>query len=214
MQSSLNQKLLSSCAAVRVVPVLTIVDVAHAVPLARALVAGGLTALEITLRTPVALDAIRRIAEEVEGAFVGAGTVLDARHGEQAIGVGARFLVSPGSTSALLSAAQNFSVPLLPGAATASEVMALLDHGIRFMKFFPAEQSGGVSALKALAPPLADAKFCPTGGVSPANLAAYLACPNVVCVGGSWVAPQALVDAGDWAAIERLALTASTPRRS
>jgi 2-dehydro-3-deoxyphosphogluconate aldolase / (4S)-4-hydroxy-2-oxoglutarate aldolase len=214
VQSSLNQDLLSACASVRVVPVLTIIDVAQAVPLAKALVAGGLTALEITLRTPAALDAIRRIASEVDGAFVGAGTVLNARHAEQAMDAGARFLVSPGSTPTLLSAARSFSVPLLPGAATASEVMSLLDYGIRFMKFFPAEQSGGVAALKALAPPLADAKFCPTGGVSPANLVTYLGCPNVVCVGGSWVAPQSLVDAGDWAAIEQLARTASSKQRS
>ena len=149
-------------------------------------------------------------AGEVEGAHVGAGTVLNAAHVRQAIAAGSRFLVSPGGTASLLDAVEDQQVPLLPGASTATEVMVLLERGYRFMKFFPAEPSGGVSALRALAAPLAEAKFCPTGGVGVANLATYLGCPNVVCVGGSWIAPQSLVDAGDWAAIEHLARMAST----
>ena len=213
MQSVLNPTLMPSCAKVRVVPVLTIHDADTAVRLARALVAGGLTVLEITLRTPAALDAIARIAAEVAGAEVGAGTVLEATQGALAIKAGGRFLVSPGATPRLLDAAEDWSVPLLPGAATASEAMAALERGYRFLKFFPAEQSGGLAALKALAAPLADVKFCPTGGVGADNMAAYLACLNVVCVGGSWVAPQHLVDAGDWLAIERLARAASTPAK-
>ena len=212
MQSTLNPSLMPRCAAVRVVPVLTITDARQAAPLARALVAGGLTVLEVTLRTPAALDAIERIGREVEGAEVGAGTVLTPEHAAGAIDVGARFLVSPGSTMRLLDAAEGFGIPLLPGAATASEAMTALERGYRFLKFFPAEQSGGIPALKALAAPLADVKFCPTGGVGAENIAAYLACPNVVCVGGSWVAPQKAIDAGDWGAIERLARAASTPR--
>ena len=210
MQSSLNAALIPRCRAVRVVPVLTITDVAHAVPLARALVAGGLKILEITLRTPQALNAIRRISAEVPEAEIGAGTVLTPQHGEHAIAAGSRFLVSPGSTPRLLDAAEHWPVPLLPGAASASEAMAALERGISFQKFFPAESSGGIPALKALAAPLAEVKFCPTGGVGPDNLAAYLACPNVVCVGGSWVAPQKLIDAGNWAEITRLACAAST----
>jgi len=209
MQTQLNSSLMTRCKAAKVVPVLTIADARHAVPLARALVAGGLTALEITLRTPTALEAISRIAAEVPGAEVGAGTVLMPVHAEQAIKAGARFLVSPGSTAPLLDAAEGLAVPLLPGAATASEAMALHDRGYRFLKFFPAEPAGGIPALKALAAPLADIHFCPTGGIGANNAGAYLACPNVVCVGGSWVAPQALVDAGDWDGITRLARAAS-----
>jgi len=210
-QATLNPKLMPACAKARVVPVLTITDAAHAVPLAKALAAGGLKVLEITLRTPQALDAIQRITAEVPGVEAGAGTVLTAAHAEQAIRAGARFLVSPGSTRRLLDAAETLAVPLLPGAATASEVMALLERGYRFLKFFPAEQSGGIPALKALGAPLAEATFCPTGGVGAHNLEAYLGCSNVVCVGGSWVAPPALVAAGNWAEITRLAWAASTP---
>ncbi len=214
MQSELNATLMRSCMRVRVVPVLTIVNLDTAVPLARALVAGGLTVLEITLRTPSALGAIRLIADHVDGVEVGAGTVLTPDHAAQAMAAGAQFLVSPGSTQHLLDAADAFPVPMLPGASTASEAMALLERGYRFMKFFPAEQSGGVAALKALAPPLADAKFCPTGGVSAANVASYLACSNVVCVGGSWVAPQNAVDEGDWSSIEALARAANIGRNN
>ena len=210
MQSELNPSLIAAATTVRVIPVLTIVDAGQAVPLARALVAGGLSMLEITLRTAHGLDAIRRIAAEVDGAMVGAGTVLTPEHGEGAIEVGARFLVSPGSPTRLLDAAEAFPVPMLPGVATASEAMEALDRGYRMLKYFPAEPSGGIPALKALAAPLPELKFCPTGGVGPDTLQAYLACPNVVCVGGSWVAPQKLVDAGAWGEITRLARAASS----
>ena len=208
MQSTLNPALITPCKAVRVIPVLTILDTRVAVPLAKALVAGGLTILEITLRTPAALEAIRSIAAEVPGAHVGAGTVLTPQHAEQAIAAGSRFLVSPGATVRLLDAAEQWPIPLLPGTATASEAMAVLERGYRFAKFFPAEQSGGIPALKGLAAPLADLSFCPTGGIGADNRAAYLACPNVVCVGGSWVAPQKLIDAGRWDEITRLAQAA------
>ena len=211
MQSTLNPALIPMCKDARMIPVLTIANIAHAVPLARALVAGGLPLLEITLRTPQALDAIRQISLDVEGAETGAGTVLTAQHGDQAIAAGARFLVSPGSTAILLDAAETWSVPLLPGVATASETMFALQRGYRFLKFFPAEPAGGVAALKALAAPLADAQFCPTGGIGTHNFAAYLSCPNVVCVGGSWVVPQALIEAGQWSDITRLARAAATP---
>ena len=208
MQALLNASLVLRARQARVIPVLTITDVAHAVPLARALVAGGLTLLEITLRTPVALEVIQRIVGEVPQAEVGAGTVLNAKLATTAMTAGAQFLVSPGATQRLLDSADGWSVPLLPGVATASEAMALMDRGLRFMKFFPAENVGGIPALKALSAPLADALFCPTGGVGPNNFGAYLACSNVVCVGGSWVAPQALVDAGRWAEITALATAA------
>ena len=205
MQANLNPGLIARCRPARVVPVLTITDAKHAVPLAHALFAGGLTVLEITLRTPAALEAIRLIKEHGPDADVGAGTVLNSAQAEAARKAGARFLVSPGATTRLLDEAESWPIPLLPGIATASEAMALLERGYRFAKFFPAEQSGGIAALKGLGAPLADLVFCPTGGVGPANLAAYLATPNVVCVGGSWVAPQALIDAGNWAGITDLA---------
>lgn len=192
-----------------VVPVLVIEDLSAAVPLARALVAGGLPVLEITLRTPAALDAIRAIAGEVEGAVVGAGTVLSAGQYREAAGVGARFVVSPGATEKVLDAAAASTVPLLPGAATASEVMRLLEQGYRFLKFFPAAPAGGVAYLKALAAPLPEARFCPTGGIDAASAKEYLSLPNVVCVGGSWVAPAAAVAAGDWQEITRLARAAA-----
>ena len=208
MQALLNASLVLRARQARVIPVLTITDVAHAVPLARALVAGGLTLLEITLRTPVALEVIQRIVGEVPQAEVGAGTVLNAKLATTAMTAGAQFLVSPGATQRLLDSADGWSVPLLPGVATASEAMALMDRGLFFMKFFPAENVGGIPALKALSAPLADALFCPTGGVGQNNFGAYLACSNVVCVGGSWVAPQALVDAGRWAEITALATAA------
>lgn len=188
-----------------VVPVLVIDDVAKAVPLARALVAGGLKAIEITLRTPAALEAIRAVANEVEGAVPGAGTILNARQYEEAVEAGSQFIVSPGTTLELLEAARKSRVPLLPGAATASEVMALREEGYTVMKFFPAEQAGGAAYLKSLSSPLAGTIFCPTGGITPENARDYLSLPNVVCVGGSWVAPKAMVDAGDWDGITRLA---------
>jgi 2-dehydro-3-deoxyphosphogluconate aldolase/(4S)-4-hydroxy-2-oxoglutarate aldolase len=192
-----------------VVPVLVIEEVAAAVPLARALVAGGLPVLEITLRTPAALDVIRAIAGEVEGALVGAGTVLNARQYDAAVEAGSRFVVSPGVTGAVLDAAAASPVPLLPGAATASEVMRLLEQGYRFLKFFPAAPAGGVAYLKALAAPLPEARFCPTGGIDAASAPEYLGLSNVVCVGGSWVAPGTAVAAGDWQEITRLARAAA-----
>jgi 2-dehydro-3-deoxyphosphogluconate aldolase/(4S)-4-hydroxy-2-oxoglutarate aldolase len=192
-----------------VVPVLVIEEVSAAVPLGRALVAGGLPVLEITLRTPTALDVIRAIAGEVEGAVVGAGTVLSAAQYRDAAGAGARFVVSPGATAAVLDAAAASTVPLLPGAATASEVMRLLEQGYVFLKFFPAAPAGGVAYLKALAAPLPEARFCPTGGIDAASAKDYLNLSNVVCVGGSWVAPAAAVAAGDWQEITRLARAAA-----
>ena len=205
MQADLNRALMPVLRAVRVVPVLTIKDANHAVPLARALIAGGLSHLEITLRTPVARDAMRRISGEVEGAVVGAGTVLTPAHAKDALEAGATFLVSPGATQDLYAAARDWPAAWLPGVATASEAMTAAAHGLSLLKFFPAESSGGVLALKLLAAPLAGISFCPTGGVGPANLAAYLACPNVVCVGGSWVAPDSAIAAGNWDEITRLA---------
>ena len=192
-----------------VIPVLVIEETATAVPLARALVAGGLPVLEITLRTPAALDVIRAIAGEVDGAVVGAGTVLSAGQYRDAAGAGARFVVSPGATQAVLDAADASTVPLLPGAATASEVMRLLEQGYRFLKFFPAVPAGGVAYLKALAAPLPEARFCPTGGIDAARAPEYLGLSNVVCVGGSWVAPGTAVAAGDWQQITRLARAAA-----
>ena len=188
-----------------VVPVLIIEDAATAVPLARALVAGGLKAIEITLRTAAAMEAVRLVAREVEGAVPGAGTILNARQYEDAVDAGSQFIVSPGTTQELLDAARRSSVPLLPGAATASEVMALREEGYSVLKFFPAEQAGGAAYLKSLSSPLAGTVFCPTGGISPNNARDYLSLPNVVCVGGSWVAPKDLVEAGDWDGITRLA---------
>ncbi|MEO1695240.1 MAG: bifunctional 4-hydroxy-2-oxoglutarate aldolase/2-dehydro-3-deoxy-phosphogluconate aldolase [Pseudomonadota bacterium] len=204
-QSRLNPALTDTLRRLRVVPVLTVDRVETAVPLARALVAGGLIALEVTLRTDAALAAIRHIAEGVPDALVGAGTILSPDDGQRAIDAGARFLVSPGLTPQLVGAAEQWRVPFLPGAATASEVMALRDLGYRCLKFFPAEASGGVAALKGLAAPLPDMAFCPTGGIGPATMADYLAQPNVVAVGGSWVAPATAVADGDWEHITRLA---------
>ncbi|TPL92400.1 2-dehydro-3-deoxy-phosphogluconate aldolase [Mesorhizobium sp. B2-3-12] len=204
-----TEKLLSLLNGQPVIPVLKIASVADAVPLARALARGGLPAIEITLRTADALEAIRRVAGEVEEAIVGAGTILDSKQFDQAASAGSRFIVSPGITSQLLAAAADSEVPLLPGAITPGEIMAAREAGLRFLKFFPAEQSGGIASLKAFASPLADVKFCPTGGITGKNAADYLALPNVVCVGGSWVAPDELVKAGKWDEIEALARAAS-----
>jgi 2-dehydro-3-deoxyphosphogluconate aldolase / (4S)-4-hydroxy-2-oxoglutarate aldolase len=189
-----------------VLPVVTIADAATAVPLARALLAGGLSVIEVTLRTPAAAEAIARIAGEVEDVVVGAGTVLSAREMAAAEQAGAQFAVSPGFTPSLFAEA---SLPLLPGVATASEVMAALEAGHALMKFFPAEAAGGVALLKALAGPLPQARFCPTGGITPANAPAYLRLANVICVGGSWLAPPDLVAAGDWLAVTHLAREAT-----
>ncbi len=204
-----TEKLLSLLDGQPVIPVLKIADAATAVPLARALAKGGLRAIEITLRTDAALEAIRRVAAEVEEAIVGAGTILDARQFGDAAAAGSRFIVSPGITKPLLAAAADSAVPLLPGAITPGEIMAARDAGLDFLKFFPADQAGGAAFLKALASPLAGIRFCPTGGVSAANAAHYLSLPNVVCVGGSWVAPDDMVKAGRWSEIEALAREAS-----
>ncbi|MFE1587883.1 bifunctional 4-hydroxy-2-oxoglutarate aldolase/2-dehydro-3-deoxy-phosphogluconate aldolase [Streptomyces sp. NPDC058737] len=192
-----------------VVPVVVVDDLADAVPLARALVAGGLPAIEVTLRTPVALDAIRAIAAEVPDAVVGAGTVVTAEQVGEVVAAGARFLVSPGWTDGLLEAMRGSGVPFLPGVSTTSEVVALLERGVREMKFFPAEAAGGTAYLKALAAPLPQARFCPTGGITPASAPEYLALPNVGCVGGSWMLPKDAVTDRDWARVERLAREAA-----
>lgn len=204
-----TEKLLSTLKMQPVVPVLIIEDAKTAVPLARALVAGGLKAIEITLRTDAALEAVRLVAQEVEGAVVGAGTILNAAHFAAAVDAGSQFIVSPGTTQELLDVARGSDIPLLPGAATASEVMALREEGYEVLKFFPAEQAGGAAYLKSLSSPLAGTLFCPTGGISLKNAMDYLSLPNVVCVGGSWVAPKELVAAGDWAGITKLAQEAA-----
>ncbi len=193
-----------------VIPVLTIESRESAVPLARALVKGGLPVLEITLRTGVALEALRAIAAEVPEAVVGAGTVLNPTQLAEVQRAGARFVVSPGCTPALAAAAQASGMPFLPGVQTVSEAMVLAEQGFRLLKFFPADIAGGVGWLKAVSAPLAGLRFCPTGGIGADTAPAYLALANVACVGGSWVAPKATVAAGDWAAVERLAAAAST----
>ena len=184
-----------------VIPVLTVERAEDAVPLARALIKGGLRVLEVTLRTQVALDAIRRIANEVEDAIVGAGTVLNESDIERAKDAGARFAVSPGLTEPVARGASAAELPLLPGVATASDLMRGLDLGLTRFKFFPAETSGGAAALKALQGPFGQCRFCPTGGVTLENAPRYLALQNVLCVGGTWIAPHEFVKAGDWAAI-------------
>ena len=196
------------CRTAAVIPVLVVEDLAHARPLATALVAGGLPVLEVTLRTPVALDVIREMAL-VAGGIVGAGTILTPADIEKALEAGATFGVSPGATDRLLDAAEEMGLPMLPGAATATEAMRLLERGYRVQKFFPAEAAGGAKALKSLASPLPQILFCPTGGVTPGNAKDYLSLPNTACVGGSWVAPKDRVEAGDWAAVEALARDAA-----
>ena len=189
-----------------VIPVLVIDEIAHAVPLGRALVAGGLPVLEITLRTPVAMDCIERMTGEIEGAVVGAGTVISPQMRRAAAAVGAKFCVSPGLVEGETAGGP---APLLPGVATATELIAGLAAGFTRFKLFPANVVGGVDALKAFASPFQQAKFCPTGGVSAVNAADYLALPNVVCVGGSWVAPAEAIRAGDWGRITALAAEAA-----
>ena len=196
-----------------VVPVLTIERLADAVPLAKALVRGGLPVLEITFRTGAALEALRAIAGEVPGAVVGAGTVLNARQLDQARRAGARFAVSPGCTPALASAALDEGLAFLPGVQTVSEAMALAEQGFSLLKFFPADIAGGVGWLRAVAAPLAGLRFCPTGGIGPDTAPGYLSLANVSCVGGSWVAPKDSVAAQDWTHIERLAAAASKLKR-
>ncbi|ARH95233.1 keto-deoxy-phosphogluconate aldolase [Streptomyces sp. MOE7] len=192
-----------------VIPVVVLDDAADAVPLARALVAGGLPAIEVTLRTPAALDAIRAIAEEVPEAVVGAGTVLTPEHVDAAGAAGARFLVSPGWSPRLLRAMRVCGLPFLPGVSTASEVVALLDEGVTELKFFPAEAAGGTAYLKSLAAPLPQARFCPTGGIGLASAPSYLALPNVACVGGTWMLPADALAAKDWDRVRRLAKEAA-----
>lgn len=197
-----------------VIPVLTVERVADAVPLARALVRGGLPALEITLRTPAALEALAAIAAEVEGAVVGAGTVLEAGQVDRVVAAGARFAVSPGFSPAVGAAVRSAGVPFLPGIQTVSESLAAAEQGWRVQKFFPADRAGGPGWLKAVAAPLAGLRYCPTGGIGPDNAADYLALPNVVCVGGSWVAPREAIASKNWLQIERLAAAAAAIKRS
>lgn len=196
-----------------VVPVLTIADEAHAVPLARALVAGGLDVLEVTLRTGAARGAITAIAGSGLDCVIGAGTILSAADVEAAEGAGAQFLVTPGTPASLVPALQAFAGPVIPGASTASEAMTLAGHGFNVIKFFPAEPAGGAAFLKALAGPLPRLRVMPTGGIRPASMAAYLALESVIAVGGSWLAPEDALAAGDWGRIEALAREASQAAR-
>ncbi|QYJ87787.1 bifunctional 4-hydroxy-2-oxoglutarate aldolase/2-dehydro-3-deoxy-phosphogluconate aldolase [Shewanella mesophila] len=187
-----------------IVPVMVINKIEDAVPLARALVAGGISVLEVTLRTPCALEAIAKIAKEVPEALVGAGTVLNEAQLQQAVDAGAQFVITPGATTDLLRAAMAGNVPLIPGVASISEVMAGMELGYTHFKFFPAEASGGVNALKAFSGPLANIRFCPTGGITPSSYKDYLALSNVDCIGGSWIAPTDAMEQGDWERITKL----------
>ncbi len=189
------------------IPVVVIDDADAAVPLAKALIAGGIRVIEVTLRTDTALAAIRRIAAEVPDAIVGAGTVLRPQQFAEIEQAGAAFAVSPGATPELLAAARDLKIPFLPGAATASEAMRLLESGYQRMKFFPAESAGGAGLLASLASPLPDAKFCPTGGIDPTNAESYLRLPNVVCVGSSWPVPAAAIHGREWDKITERART-------
>ena len=197
---------------VPVMPVVVAATAAEAVGVARALAAGGLPAVELTLRTPAALDAIRAIATEVPEVAIGAGTIVDPRQAELAARAGAQFLVSPGATRGLLDAMRDTGLPFLPGVATVSEALGALDAGCTELKFFPAEASGGAAFLRSIASPVPAARFCPTGGITPANAAAYLSLPIVGCVGGSWLSPADAVAAGDWDRISRLAAEAAALR--
>jgi 2-dehydro-3-deoxyphosphogluconate aldolase/(4S)-4-hydroxy-2-oxoglutarate aldolase len=188
-----------------VVPVLVIKDVEHAVPLAKALIAGGIKVLEVTLRTDAALEVIAKIAKEVPEAIIGAGTVTNRAQLQQVIDAGAKFAISPGLTSDLLKAGNEGSIALIPGISSISELMTAVDHGYTHLKFFPAEASGGVKALKAIGGPFPDIKFCPTGGISPSNYNDYLALPSVRCAGGSWLAPEDAMINGEWDKITELA---------
>jgi 2-dehydro-3-deoxyphosphogluconate aldolase/(4S)-4-hydroxy-2-oxoglutarate aldolase len=206
--------ILAIAALAPVIPVLTVVRVADAVPLARALVKGGLPVLEITFRTEAALEALAAIAREVPEAVVGAGTVLDETQMRQAMAAGARFGVSPGCTPALAKAVKEAGLPFLPGVQTNSEAMVLRELGFELLKFFPADVAGGTAWLKAVAAPLAGLRFCPTGGIGIDTAPDYLALQNVACIGGSWVAPRDAVAAGDWPRIERLAAAAAALKRA
>lgn len=195
-----------------VMPVVVIEDAAHALPLARALLAGGVRTIEITLRTPAALDAIRALASETPAMVVGAGTVLTADDLDAAIDAGAKYALSPGGTPKLMKAAANRNIPFIPGVATSSEIQRGLERGYNCFKFFPAEQLGGPAALKAQAGPFPNVRFCPTGAITPEKAPGYLALDNVLCVGGSWIAPADKIKAGDWSRIEAAARQASTLR--
>lgn len=188
-----------------VVPVIVVKQPEHAVPMAKALVAGGIRVLEVTLRTPVAMDALRAIIREVPEAIVGAGTVINTQQLKEVTDAGAQFVISPGLTESLLRAATEGPVPLIPGVSTVSELMMGMDHGLREFKFFPAEASGGVKALSALAGPFPQVRFCPTGGISPANFRDYLALKSVLCIGGSWLVPDEALQQGNWERITQLA---------
>lgn len=196
-----------------VMPVVVIDDAAHAEPLARVLLASGISTIEVTLRTPAALDAIRAIGDAAPEMIVGAGTVLSLDDLEAAIDAGARYALSPGGTPKLLKAARNAKIPFIPGVATSSEIMRGLDLGYSCFKFFPAEQLGGVAAIKAQAGPLPAARFCPTGSITVEKAPAYLALDNVLCVGGSWVAPAEMIRAENWASIEATAKLAAGLKR-
>ena len=202
----------SVLAASPVMPVIVLEEVAHAVPLARALVAGGIRVLEVTLRTPVALECMRAIAAEVPEALLGAGTVLSAADLDAAAKAGAVFAISPGASPALLEAARTSPIPFLPAVMTPSDVITAMDAGFDTFKLFPAAQAGGMAMLKALGGPFPQARFCPTGGIDAASAPAFLALPNVACVGGSWLCPAELVRAGDWDAITALARAAAALR--
>ncbi len=193
-----------------VIPVVVVHDAGDAVPIAKALVDGGLPIIELTLRTPAALAAIERIANEVPEIIVGAGTIVETGQPKHALAAGAKFLVSPGSTPTLRAAMRDTGLPHLPGVATVSEVLALLEDGYTDMKFFPAEAAGGAAYLRAIHSPVPAARFCPTGGITPTNAAEYLKLPNVGCVGGSWLTPADAVERRDWAHISDLARKASS----
>ncbi|MFD7656904.1 bifunctional 4-hydroxy-2-oxoglutarate aldolase/2-dehydro-3-deoxy-phosphogluconate aldolase [Actinosynnema sp. NPDC059797] len=192
-----------------VIPVVVVDDAAHAVPLAQALLRGGIRVIELTLRTEAALAAIERVAAEVPDVVIGAGTVTRPEHAEQAAKAGAAFLVTPGSTDRVLDAAEDTGLPFLPGAATVSEAMRLAERGLTALKFFPAEAAGGVDYLKSIGGPLPGLRFCPTGGITPESAPRYLALPNVGCVGGSWLAPKDVLAAGDFGRVEELARAAA-----
>jgi 2-dehydro-3-deoxyphosphogluconate aldolase/(4S)-4-hydroxy-2-oxoglutarate aldolase len=192
-----------------VIPVIVIDDIDDAVPMAQALVNGGLKVLEVTLRTDFGLEAISKIKQQVSGAIVGAGTVISSDDLEKSVAVGAEFLVSPGCTDILIDAALKGSIPLLPGVATPSEAMALLNKGVSHMKFFPAQAAGGIPMLRSIAGPLPQIKFCPTGGITETNAADFLALSNVLCVGGTWMLDKTLIANKDWAAIEKKACAAA-----
>lgn len=205
MVTSRQTRLLDILRGQPVIPVIRIDNADHAVPLVDALVRGGLPAVELTLRTPAALDAIRMAADQCPDAIVGAGTILNSDQFGAAADAGAQFIVSPGATMELLDTAGKSEVPLLPGAITPSEMMAMREEGYSVLKFFPAEQAGGAAFLKSIASPLADITFCPTGGIGIGNMASYLKLPNVACVGGSWVTPDDALQSQDWKRVETLA---------